>query len=101
MTHIGVLISLFNSCTQGICLTGTNTPREEFVDIFLHHRRETAQLRLDPLGLLHQHFHDPILRSLRQHKVVAAHFGIPLQFTVNPPIALFHAARIPGHIKVK
>jgi hypothetical protein len=44
---------------------------------------------------------DAILGTLLVNEVVATHFGRALELSIDSPVSLFHAARIPGHIEMK
>ena len=70
-------------------------------DVVVNHLGEAAELALDGLGLLHQHFEDAVFGALRKHEVVAAHLRRGLELAIDTPVALLDAARIPGQVEVE
>src|SRR5271157_3758945 len=65
------------------------------------HLRKASQLLLDGLGLSCQHFQDPVLLAVGVDEVVAVDLFVRLEFAVDPTVALFQAAGVPGHVEVE
>ncbi|MBS1223300.1 MAG: hypothetical protein H6R23_2920, partial [Proteobacteria bacterium] len=66
-----------------------------------HHLRQAAQFALDDGGLAHQRRQNPILGPLGVVEIMAIHGVARLQLAVDAAVALFHPARIPGHVHVE
>ena len=65
------------------------------------HGGEAAQLLLDGLGLADERLQDAILGPLAVEEVVTMDLGCTLQLAVDTPVALLHAAGVPGHVEVE
>ena len=76
------------------------TPHPPF-DIVVDHLRQAAELALDGLGLADEHLEHPVLDTLRQHEVMAAHLRHRLQLAVDAAVALLDAPWVPRQIEVE
>ena len=68
---------------------------EALLNVIVDDLGKAAQFALDRLGFAHEDFEHPVFRTLRQHKVVAAHLRGRLQLAIDAPVALLDAARVP------
>jgi hypothetical protein len=62
---------------------------------------EAAEFLADRFRFLHERGQDAVLRALLVEEVVTVDLRIRLEFPVDAPVALLHAARVPGHVEVK
>ena len=76
------------------CLSVSGQPAFE-------HLREAAQLLLDRLRLPDQDFQDAVFLAVGVDEVVAVDLGVRLELAVDAAVALFQAARVPGHVEVE
>src|SRR5208337_2402181 len=97
----GIRVGPFQLLGERCDVAVANTLLEGLGQPAFQHLGEAAQLLLDRFRLLDQDFKDAVFLAVGVDDVVAVELCVRLELAVDAAVALFEAARIPGHVEVE